>query len=63
MEEPTEIKKGRINHTPELYARIEKLEQLICKMAHYQGGACVRLVREAGLGEYSPTQKDMSKHG
>jgi len=64
MAEPVETAKaGRINHTPELFRRIENLEALIGKMAHYQGGAIPGLVREAGLKQYFPTPKEMTKHG
>jgi len=55
-------KPGRKNHTPEIIERLDAIENLLAKLAHYQGGSCVKLVEEAGFGRYQPTLKDMNKH-
>lgn len=41
--------------------RVKRLEEVICKMAHYNGGNNPRICREAGLEPYQPNKKDMGR--
>lgn len=41
--------------------RIKNLECCIAKMAHYNGGANERILREHGINPYLLQQKDMSR--
>jgi len=45
----------------DLLARVDRLEAIICKLAHYGGGSYPSILREHGLEAYRPTLKDMSK--
>jgi len=44
-----------------LTGRIERLEQCIAKMAHFNGGANERILREFGIDTYTLKAKDMSR--
>ena len=46
----------------DLLAKVENIEKCLAKMAHYQGGAIPRVLREFGLAEWSPDKSDMKKY-
>lgn len=51
------------NKNQSLEERLDRIESILCKMAHYGGGGFPSILREHGLDAYSPTRKDMSKYG
>lgn len=42
--------------------RIDRLEAIVCKFAHYAGGGLPSIIKEFGLEVYSPSKDEMRKH-
>lgn len=63
----TEEKKAPVKRAPkkdqnaELLKRVETLEAIIAKMAHYNGGNSPKICLEHGLEPYQPNKKDMHR--
>lgn len=45
----------------ELVKRLDNLEKIVAKFAHFGGGSFGTICREFGIEPYSPNKKDMSK--
>lgn len=63
MSETAEVKRGPKPgmSNAQLMKRIERLEEIICKMAHYGGGGFPSILKEFGLDPYQPTKEDMRR--